>query len=340
MELMHKSPLVSLIIPVYNVRNYLFKALSSVEKQTFKNAEVIIINDGSTDGSDKIINEFSKRNKNFIVINQENRGLSAARNVGIQVSRGEYIAFMDSDDYIEPKFLETLYNAAVKNNADIVCCNFNLYFPERNLKMFMPITSFPGTFSSTRALKKLILDCGVRYFAWNKLCKREIFIENNIRFYNMYFEDIATSPRIFYYANKIVLLGKALYNYTNRKNSILNTMNVKKIIDFIRSLGVIRNFFENQGEYDKYKKRIWIYSQRLKLEIYYLILQMHSEASNMEGFIDNIAAATKSIDYFSGDEFIRCTQEVPDIPYIIKMPSKNIKTKLRKKGKTKVTADK
>lgn len=326
-----QRPLVSLIIPVYNVKNYLRKALSSVQRQTLKNIEVIIVNDGSTDGSLNIINEFAEKNDNFIVIDQENRGLSDARNTGLNISKGKYIAFMDSDDYIEPKFLETLYNAAIKNDADIVCCNFNFYFPEKNLKIFMPITSIPGTFSNTKALKKLILDCGVRYFAWNKMTRRSLFFDNNIRFYNMYFEDIATSPRLFYHANKIVLLGKALYNYTNRKSSILNTVNVDKIIDFIRSLGVMRNFFENQGDYEKYKNRIWVYSQRVKLVSYYYILQMHSEASNMEGFLDNITAATKSIDYFAGDDFIPCSQEIPNIPYTIKMPEKIIKNKSKKK---------
>lgn len=329
MDTKSKQSLVSLIIPVYNVENYLRKALLSVEKQTMKDIEVIIVNDGSTDGSSKIIDEFSERNKNFIVINQENKGLSEARNTGLNVSKGNYIAFMDSDDYIEPNFIECLYNAVVKNNADIACCNFNYYFPEKDVKIYMPLTSIPGTFSNTKALKKLILDFGVHYFAWNKLCKRSLFFEHNIRFYDMYFEDIATSPRLFYHADKIVLLGKALYNYTNRKTSILNTMNINKIKDFIRSLGVMRNFFENQGDYEKYKNRIWIYSQRVKLVTYYFILQMHASAGNMEGFLDNISAATKSIDYFAGDKFIPSDENIPEIPYQIYEPPKNIKHKAK-----------
>lgn len=324
-----KNPKVSLIIPVYNVEDYLEKALLSVENQTMENIEVIIVNDGSTDGSSKIIDKFCERNTNFIVIDQKNKGLSAARNVGLNVSKGKYIAFMDSDDYIEPNFIECLYSAAVKNDADIVCCNFNYYFPEKNMKVYMPLTSIPGTFSNTKALKKLILDFGVHYFAWNKLCKRSIFFEHNIRFYDMYFEDIATSPRLFYHADKIVLLGKALYNYTSRKNSILNTMNICKIRDFVRSLGVMRNFFENQGDYEKYKNRVWIYSQRVKLVTYYFILQMHTSAGNMEGFIDNIAAATKSIDYFAGDKFIPSAVDIPEIPYPICEPPQNIKYKLK-----------
>ena len=333
MDIMCKNPLVSLIIPVYNVESYLHKALHSVENQTMKDIEVIIVNDGSTDGSLDIINKFAQKNNNFTVVTQENQGLSSARNKGLSLSHGNYIAFMDSDDYIEPNFIECLYSAAVKNDADIACCNFNFYFPQKDMKIYMPLTSIPGTFSNTKALKKLILDFGVHYFAWNKLCKRDLFFKNNIKFYDMYFEDIATSPRLFYHANKIVLLGKALYNYTNRKNSILNTMNINKIKDFVRSLGVIRNFFENQGDYKKYKRRIWVYSQRVKLVTYYFILQMHACAGNMEGFLDNITSATKSIDFFAGDKFVPSDKEIPELPYDIFEPVKNIKIK---KGKNKI----
>lgn len=329
MNIMKKNPLVSLIIPVYNVENYLNKALSSVANQTMKNIEVIIVNDGSTDGSAEIINRFARRYRNFIVVNQKNQGLSAARNKGLALSRGDYIAFMDSDDYIEPNFIECLYNAAVKSNADIACCNFNYYFPQRNMKIYMPFTSIPRTFTNTTALKKLILDFGFHYFAWNKLCKRSLFFDNDIKFYDMYFEDIATSPRLFYFANKIVLLGKALYNYTNRKTSILNTMNIEKIKDFIKSLGVMRNFFENQGDYEKYRRRIWVYSQRVKIVAYYFILQMHTSAGTMEGFLDNITSATKSIEYFAGEKFVPSHIEVPEMPYQITEPVKNIKIKKR-----------
>lgn len=320
-------PLVSLIIPVYNVEDYLRKALQSVENQTFNNFEAIIVNDGSTDESLKIINEFVERNSNFHLINQKNAGLSAARNTGLIASKGEYIAFMDSDDYINPDFIKLLYNAAVKNNADIACCNFNLYYPNSNLRIYMPFTCMPGIYSNSKALKKLILDLGLHYFSWNKLCKRSLFFDNNIKFYDMYFEDIATSPRLFYHANKIVVLGKALYNYTNRETSILNSVNVRKVNDFIRSLGVIRNFFEKHNDYKKYKNRIWLYSQKVKLISYYYTLQLHLDAMNFKGFMDNILSATKSIDYFTSDKYKNYNSDVPELPYFVKRPPKRIKIK-------------
>ncbi len=330
----NSHPLISLIIPVYNVQDYLYKALNSVVCQTLKNIEVIIVNDGSTDNSLEIIEQFAKQNPHFKIINQKNAGLSAARNAGLKISKGDYIAFMDSDDFIEPDFLECLYNAAVKNKADIVYCNFNFYYPKSDFRLYMPFTCMPGVYSNSKALKKLIMDLGMHYFAWNKLCKRELFFDNDIRFYDMYFEDIATSPRLFYHANKIVVLGKALYNYTNRNGSILNSTNIKKINDFIRSLGVMRNFFEGHHDYKKYKRRLWIYAQRVKLTSYYYTFQLHMDAMNFDGFMDNISAANKSIDYFLSNNYKYSESGIPELPYFVKKPLKRIKIKEKKSKNT------
>lgn len=333
MKLIKGTPDVSLIIPVYNVEKYLRKALSSVEKQTFKNLEVIIVNDGSTDNSIDIINEFVERNENFIVINQVNKGLSEARNKGINVSRGKYIAFMDSDDYIESNFLEILYQNAVKYDADIVCCNFNLYYPEKDMRVYMPINALPGIYTGSEALKKLILDISVHHFAWNKIYRRSLFTEKDIRFYSMYFEDISTMPRLFYYAEKVVILNKALYNYTKRETSILGNITNEKINDFIVALGVIRNFLENKREYNKYKNYIWIYAQKTKVVCYYYILQMHMKASNFKRFAENISCANKSIDYFVSDKYVSLENvHIPYLIYPVNEPIKKYKIKLKKKN--------
>lgn len=328
------NPAISLVIPVYNVEKYLRKALESVQNQTFKNFEVIIVDDGSTDASIDIVKEFCQDNENFIYITQKNQGPAAARNLALKMCKGDYIGFMDSDDYLEPEFLEYLYNAAIENDADVACCNFNLYYPENDLKVYMPFTSFPGVYSKTKALKKLILDMGIHYFVWNKLSRRELFFNNNLTFDDMYFEDISTSPKIFYYADKIVLLGKSLYNYTSRGTSILHSMNTIKINDFIKSLGVIRNFLENEKVYKDYNNHIWIYSQKVKIVSYYYILMLHARAMNFKGFLENISSATKSIDYFAGDSFEPIESERPPEPiHPIKNPPKIIKIKKRKKNK-------
>lgn len=313
------NPAISLVMPVYNVENFLNKALTSVENQTFKDFEMIIVDDGSSDKSYEIAEEFCGRNPNFKLIKQKNSGPAAARNTGVTHCKGEYIAFMDSDDYLEKNFLEELYNLAKKTSADITCCNFNMYYPNKNLKIYMPFNSLPGVYTKSKALRKLILDISVHYFIWNKLYKKELFLERNIKFDNMYFEDISTSPRLFYFAKTVAFTSKALYNYTMRENSILHSINAKKVNDYIKALGIIKSFLEENNDYEKYSGHVWIYAQRVKFVVYYYIINLHLKALNFKGFGKNISCAMKSINYFT-DKKINGNIENIDVPYEVKDP--------------------
>lgn len=313
------NPAISLVMPVYNVENFLSKALTSVENQTFKDFEMIIVDDGSSDKSYEIAEEFCIKNPNFKLIKQENSGPAAARNTGVMHCKGEYIAFMDSDDYLEKNFLEELYKLAKKTGADITCCNFNMYFPNKKLKIYMPFNSLPGVYTKSKALRKLILDVSVHYFIWNKLYKRELFMERNIKFDDMYFEDISTSPRLFYFAKTVAFTSKALYNYTMRENSILHSINAKKVNDYIKALGIIKSFLEENNDYEKYSGHVWIYAQRVKFVVYYYIINLHLKALNFKGFGKNISCAMKSINYFT-DKKANGNIENIDVPYKVKDP--------------------
>lgn len=313
------NPAISLVMPVYNVENFLSKALTSVENQTFKDFEMIIVDDGSSDKSYEIAEEFCSKNPNFKLIKQENSGPAAARNTGVMHCKGEYIAFMDSDDYLEKNFLEELYKLAKKTGADITCCNFNMYFPNKKLKIYMPFNSLPGVYTKSKALRKLILDVSVHYFIWNKLYKRELFMERNIKFDDMYFEDISTSPRLFYFAKTVAFTSKALYNYTMRENSILHSINAKKVNDYIKALGIIKSFLEENNDYEKYSGHVWIYAQRVKFVVYYYIINLHLKALNFKGFGKNISCAMKSINYFT-DKKTNGNIENIDVPYKVKDP--------------------
>ncbi len=313
------NPAISLVMPVYNVESFLSKALTSVENQTFKDFEMIIVDDGSSDKSYEIAEEFCIKNPNFKLIKQENSGPAAARNTGVMHCKGEYIAFMDSDDYLEKNFLEELYKLAKKTGADITCCNFNMYFPNKKLKIYMPFNSLPGVYTKSKALRKLILDVSVHYFIWNKLYKRELFMERNIKFDDMYFEDISTSPRLFYFAKTVAFTSKALYNYTMRENSILHSINAKKVNDYIKALGIIKSFLEENNDYEKYSGHVWIYAQRVKFVVYYYIINLHLKALNFKGFGKNISCAMKSINYFT-DKKTNGNIENIDVPYKVKDP--------------------
>ena len=316
-------PKISLIIPVYNVEAFLRKCLESVERQTFKDIEVIMVNDGSTDKSIEIMEEFKSKHENFKLINQENMGLSAARNTGLKEAKGEYVAFLDSDDFIADNFLEYLYSLAKRDNSDIVYCNYKIYYPESNIGIAMPFSASSGVYNKEKALKTLILDMNMHYYSWNKLYKRELFENNKIGFYDMFFEDIATTPRVFYFANKISVSSKPLYYYTRRKGSILHTMNVKKVNDYTTALGVVRNFLQKQGEFEKYKRILRIYAIRVALVNLYSIFDMHLRGLNFRGFFTNIKYSNNSIRYFVSDKFVACDKVI--MPYKIKEPRKSKK---------------
>ena len=207
---MNNDELVSVIIPVYNVEEYIEKCLNSVVNQTYKKIEIIIIDDGTQDGAGKICDDYAKKDNRIKVIHQNNRGLSAARNVGIDKAKGKYIAFIDSDDYVNEKYIELLLADIVENNADISVCGYNDVTPAKKLRT--------GEESCCYLLSKQ-LDLDI--VAWNKIYRRDLFIENDIRYpEGRLHEDNLTTYKLYSRARKVSYISESLYNYVIREGSI------------------------------------------------------------------------------------------------------------------------
>lgn len=207
---------ISIVVPIYNVEKYLKKCIESIINQTYKNLEIILVNDGSTDNSYKICEEYAGRDKRIKVINKENGGLSDARNAGLRVATGEYISFIDSDDYIELDMIYNLYQGIMKNNADICCCGKVLEYDKNDV--YVNNTS-EFCVDNVEALKKMLIGDNIDNSACDKLFKIDLFKE--IKFpINRYFEDIATVYKLFIKAKKIVHIKNLGYHYVIRKNSI------------------------------------------------------------------------------------------------------------------------
>ncbi len=218
---------VSVIIPVYNVEQYLHESLNSVLRQTYEQLEIIIINDGSTDQSGKMCNDFSQSDARIILINQENQGLSAARNHGLEIASGEYIFFLDSDDWIETKTIETMVDALENAGADIVWSGINYVYAKETKTVAYRENC---VVDKDTALKLICEDKNIKNFAWGKLYKKSCW--EDIRFpVGKYFEDIPTVYKTLEHSQKIAIINHCFYNYRIRDNSISQTINLKHAID-------------------------------------------------------------------------------------------------------------
>ena len=212
------EPLISIIVPVYNVEPYLRRCLDSIVSQTYKNLDIIIIDDGSSDGSEDICDQYSARDRRIRVVRQKNAGLSAARNVGLDIAKGEYVQFVDSDDWIELTTCETILSIANEKQADIVCFGYDEFFPSGVIKNWC-IDSF-GEIEKTKIMRELASETGnIRDYVWNKLYHRRLF--GGIRFpIGRCYEDMDVSYRLFHEANNIYGTNKIVYHYLRRKGSL------------------------------------------------------------------------------------------------------------------------
>lgn len=204
------KPLISIVVPVYNVENYILKCLNSLIKQNYKQIEIILVDDGSTDESGKICDEFKEKDDRIRVFHKKNGGLSSARNYGIKKAKGDIVAFVDSDDYVKDVFVLDLYRGMQASNADIVICGYNNEKPKNE--------TISGKEATIRLLTK---QENIDIISWNKLYKKKLFTDNNIFFpEGKKHEDTLTTYKLMSKAKKVTYIDESLYIYVERKGSI------------------------------------------------------------------------------------------------------------------------
>ena len=240
-------PKVSIIVPFYNVENYIEKCLETLVNQSLKDIEIILVNDGSKDRSAYVVNKFLKQYpEKIIYLEKENGGLSDARNFGIPHAKGEYIAFLDSDDYVEKDMYENMYELAKKEDSDMVECDFYWQYPDKLKKDEGVI--YQG--------KKEMIE-KVRVVAWNKLIKREILEKNQeIRFpKGLRYEDVEFTYKLVPYIEKVSFLKKTCVHYIQREGSISNKQNErnKEIFDVLDN---VISYYKEKEIYDTYKDEL------------------------------------------------------------------------------------
>lgn len=274
---------VSVIVPVYNVEKYIKKCLDSLVNQTLKDIEIIVVNDGSPDNSQSIIDDYVKKYpkkvKSYI---KENGGQGSARNFGITKATGEYIGYVDSDDYVELDMYEKLYEKAISDGADIVMCANNIVYEN----------------SSKINLEKLFLRCkndkvnalfnnpGV----CNKIYKRKLLDDLSFRT-KVWYEDIDYISEIIIKAKKISFIDEGLYFYLLRNGSTMNNNNILKNLDILTSFDSLISYLKDNNYFNKYKDEIEY------LAIYHIYIAAVVRVINIKGYLNKNKIIKQLINY-------------------------------------------
>lgn len=241
-----KEKFVSVIVPIYNVEPYLKECIESILAQTWKNYEVILVDDGSTDLSGKLCDAYANENDKVRVIHKENGGLSSARNAGIEVSVGNYIAFVDSDDIIHPDYLKVLVEIAESQEADLVACDF---IKGENCQWIQNPAPQIEIRLGENILRKMNDKDVIVTVAWNKLYQRKFFDKYGLRYpEGKIHEDMFLTPQVLYHAKKMVITNQKLYFYRQRENSIMNTAFSLKQLDGLEAILFRIKLFEKWNE--------------------------------------------------------------------------------------------
>lgn len=263
---------ISIIIPVYKIEKYLDRCLESVVNQTYTNLEIILIDDGSPDNSPKICDEWAKKDKRIKVIHKKNEGVSIARNKGLEVATGEYIGFVDGDDYIEPNMYKRLYELIKESGADIAQCRSQSFSQNGEKIAYEPISS-DGIISDKSLIMKLFITRNITFTIWNKLFSKKIL--NDIRFTPNFkmCEDMLFEYFIMKKTNKVVVTNNIYYNYyKEREDSATKiTLNFK---DAVRAIDLVR---DDLGK---------IYQDNIKYLDNYMILYLCKAFSLSRGLLN------------------------------------------------------
>lgn len=280
---------VSIIVPIYKVEKYLSKCIDSIITQSYSNLEIILINDGSPDNCGNICDDYSRKDNRIQVIHKKNGGLSDARNEGLKIASGEYISFIDSDDYIDKDFYKILVDLIKSNNADVAQCAYKKTTENDNLDY--KINTLEEKKNDNISLHNLdILNSlygtekyTVIWNVWNKLYKRELLR-------NIYFpkgklhEDVFTTYKILYRAKTLVSTNKQLYFYTQRATSIMGRFNVKHL-DVLEAYVEQVYFYDKKGLKELKRKAANILEITIKASI---VRVLNSNINDKEQILDNL----------------------------------------------------
>lgn len=253
---------VSVIVPVYNVEKYLAQCLDSLVMQTLESIEIIVVNDGSPDNSQAIIDHYqSLYPKKIFPFAKQNGGIGDTRNFGLTKAHGQYIGFIDSDDWVEPTMYEKLYNKAICDKSELVLCDLEYVWEDVNTTRQM----FGYKPKLNEPIQKSVFLAPL--FAWNKLYHRSLFDNNELRYpMGLWYEDLPVTLPLLAKANSISYVSETFIHYRQRSTSVMGSNNSEKLQDIFTALEMVRSYFEKNDLLQEYRKEIeYLYVEHLIL---------------------------------------------------------------------------
>lgn len=277
---------VSVIVPAYNSEKTIKRCLDSLLNQSFKDIEIIVINDGSNDQTKEILKSYVNYD-NILIFNTENHGQSAARNLGLDKASGDYICFVDSDDYVSDNGLEMLYNKAISDDFDIVLSDVNIVYPDHNV---IVNSGLKGDTFDKNKIKELMIFSYSAGVIWNKIYKRKLL--DNIRFKeDVWYEDVHFNFRLFPRLKKIGTINEVFVNYVQTEGSVTYTYN-DKLYDIIKVFNDLIEYYKKNDLYDSYFSELEYSYVRYA---YNTFVKRLTKCKNYKKFMDGVRYAKAEV---------------------------------------------
>lgn len=276
---------VSVIVPVYNVEKYLDECLSSLVNQTLSELEIIVVNDGTKDNSQSIIDHYVKQYPNKVVsLIKENGGLGDARNYGIPYAKGEYIGFVDSDDIVHLEMYEKMFNKAKLEDSDLVLCDLEYFYETSSEKM---VKEGLVQIENIDVNKTVFLS---PLFAWNKLYRKSLFIESGLKYpIGLWYEDIPVTVPFFTLAKKISYVHETLIYYRQRSTSIMGSVDNPKVKDIFDIMHLCLTYFKDHNLLETYHDELeFLFLEHLMLNGGFRFLLSHKYKDYLAFSIDTL----------------------------------------------------
>lgn len=245
-------PLVSVIVPAYDVAGLLPRCLDSLLAQTHRPLEIIVVDDGSRDATAAVMHRYQRLHPEIHTIEQPHRGLGPARNAALSIARGEYVTMVDADDWLEPDFVTDTVGIARTTHADAVIGNFSFDVP--HLRVAFPFRAPRHPLTGEQAARLSLNVLRLPSFAWGRLYRHSLFHAEDAPFPSIYYEDLATTPRILARASRVVFTGRVYYHYCLRSDSIIGAFSAKNVFSFAAAIDLLRHDLRALGRWEAWRR--------------------------------------------------------------------------------------